>query len=237
MRLSLLVGRSVCRPMGPWVRRFSNIAEMESWGRYNIKKFIESHSFIHSFMRTHCCSYRTCFESIYTHTYTHIHSFTHVPPACANTRARTNTMTIFNCIFSNCKNDGSSIKPMKMIHSNIISAWKMVSRSWSLHLGLSIWAGPQAWGQAGWASGLAGWPRGGNRHMDLRTYVWKIFPFYRTSSPIGAAALPPKGTSKPIKRSSFRKIPQFENKTGDGRTTDGPTVGRTDPHIEMRGRI
>ena len=161
MRLSLLVGRSVCRPMGPWVRRFSNIAEMESWGRYNIKKFIESHSFIHSFIHADALLFvpNLFWIYIYTHTYTHIHSFTHVPPACANTRARTNTMTIFNCIFSNCKNDGSIIKPMKMIHSYIISAWNMVSRSWSLHLGLSIWAGPQALGQAGW-------------HRDLSLYLW-----------------------------------------------------------------
>ena len=46
-------------------------------------------------------------------------------------------------------------------------------------------------GLAGWASGLAGWPKGGGR-TDVRTYVRtdrrKISPFYRTSSPIGAAA-------------------------------------------------
>ena len=33
----------------------------------------------------------------------------------------------------------------------------------------------------------------------VRTYVGKISPFYRTSSPIGAAALLPKGSSRPIK--------------------------------------
>ena len=42
-------------------------------------------------------------------------------------------------------------------------------------------------GLVGWASGLAGWSRGGNG----RTYVGKIYPFYRTWSPIGAAAMPP----------------------------------------------
>ena len=35
----------------------------------------------------------------------------------------------------------------------------------------------------------------------VSTYVGKISPFYRTSSPIGAAALLPKGRSRPIKRS------------------------------------
>ena len=40
---------------------------------------------------------------------------------------------------------------------------------------------------AGWASGLAGWPRGGDERTDVRTY--KISPFYRTLSPIGATAL------------------------------------------------
>ena len=34
---------------------------------------------------------------------------------------------------------------------------------------------------------------------DRRTYVRKISPFYRTLSPIGAAALLPKGSSRPIK--------------------------------------
>ena len=40
--------------------------------------------------------------------------------------------------------------------------------------------------------------------IDVRTYVRKISPFYRTSSPIGAAALLPKGRSTPIKRSRAR---------------------------------
>ena len=49
---------------------------------------------------------------------------------------------------------------------------------------------------AGWAKGLAGWPRGGNRRTNGQTYGWKISPFYRTSSPIGAAALPPPMKTK-----------------------------------------
>ena len=47
---------------------------------------------------------------------------------------------------------------------------------------------------AGWTSGLAGWPKVGDGQMDRwtdgRTYQQKISPFYRTLSPIGAAALP-----------------------------------------------
>ena len=46
-------------------------------------------------------------------------------------------------------------------------------------------AGPQAWLDGGW-------PRGGNGRSDWwtdgRTNIWKISPFYRTSSPIRAAA-------------------------------------------------
>ena len=49
---------------------------------------------------------------------------------------------------------------------------------------------------AGWASGLAGWPRGGNGRTDGRTNGRKISPFYRTLSPIGAAALPPPMKTK-----------------------------------------
>ena len=49
---------------------------------------------------------------------------------------------------------------------------------------------------AGWASGLAGWPRGGNGQTDRQTDGRKISPFYRTSSPIGAAALPPPMKTK-----------------------------------------
>ena len=50
---------------------------------------------------------------------------------------------------------------------------------------------------AGWASGLAGWPRGGTYvRTDVRTDERKISPFYRTSSPIGAAALPPPMKTK-----------------------------------------
>ena len=44
-----------------------------------------------------------------------------------------------------------------------------------------------------------GWPRMGNGRMDGRTYLGKISPFYKTLSPIGAAALLPKGISSPIK--------------------------------------
>ena len=54
-------------------------------------------------------------------------------------------------------------------------------------------------GLADWASGLAGWPRGGewtDGRTDEWTNGWKISPFYRTSSPIGAAALPPPMKTK-----------------------------------------
>ena len=53
---------------------------------------------------------------------------------------------------------------------------------------------------AGWAKGLARWPRGGNGRTDGwtdgRTNGRKISPFYRTLSPIGAAALPPPMKTK-----------------------------------------
>ena len=68
--------------------------------------------------------------------------------------------------------------------------------------GLAGWASGQAgWasGLAGWASGLAGCPRGGDgrtKRTDGQTNVRKISPFYRTSSPIGAAALPPPMKTK-----------------------------------------
>ena len=56
---------------------------------------------------------------------------------------------------------------------------------------MAEWLAGWASGLAGWASGLAGWPRGGER-MDESTYgrtnERKISPFYRTSSPMGAAA-------------------------------------------------
>ena len=61
--------------------------------------------------------------------------------------------------------------------------------------GLAGWAsGMAGWasGLAGWASGLAGWPRGGDKQTDKwtdgRMDGRKISPFYRTSSPIEAAA-------------------------------------------------
>ena len=50
---------------------------------------------------------------------------------------------------------------------------------------------------ADWASGLAGWPRGGtDRQTNRQTDIQKISPFYRTLSPIGAAALPPPMKTK-----------------------------------------
>ena len=53
------------------------------------------------------------------------------------------------------------------------------------------WLAVCASGLAGWASGLAGWPRGGDeRSCGL------FSRFYRTSSPIGAAALPPPMKTK-----------------------------------------
>ena len=52
-------------------------------------------------------------------------------------------------------------------------------------------ARPKASGLAGWASRLAGWPRRGDKRTDGRTDGRKISPFYRTLSPIGAAALLP----------------------------------------------
>ena len=49
----------------------------------------------------------------------------------------------------------------------------------------------------GWASVLAGWPRGGtDAQMDKQTDKQKISSFYRTLSPIGPAALPPPMKSK-----------------------------------------
>ena len=48
-------------------------------------------------------------------------------------------------------------------------------------------------------SGLAGWPRGGERTdgwTNTRTYGRNISPFYRTLFPIGAAALPPPMKTK-----------------------------------------
>ena len=74
-------------------------------------------------------------------------------------------------------------------------------------IGLAGLAGPQAWlaGPQAWLDG----PEGGtdvrtDGRMDGRTDGRKISPFYRTSSPIGAAALLPKGRSTPIKRSRAR---------------------------------
>ena len=54
----------------------------------------------------------------------------------------------------------------------------------------------------GWSDGLTdgrtdGWMDGRtDGRMDKRTDIKKIFPFYRTSSPIGAAALPPPMKTK-----------------------------------------
>ena len=56
-------------------------------------------------------------------------------------------------------------------------------------LRLQAWlAGPQAW--------LAGPEGGTDGRTDKRTDERKISPFYRTSSPIGAAALPPPMKTK-----------------------------------------
>ena len=55
--------------------------------------------------------------------------------------------------------------------------------------------GPQAWlaGPQAWLDG----PEGGTYgQTDERTDKRKISPFYRTSSPIGAAALPPPMKTK-----------------------------------------
>ena len=75
-----------------------------------------------------------------------------------------------------------------------------------MELNLTGWASSLA----GWASNLAGWaldlaqlPRGKRRTyrqidgqtdgwMDGQMEGWKISPFYRTFSPIGAAALIPR---------------------------------------------
>ena len=55
---------------------------------------------------------------------------------------------------------------------------------------ISGWLGLSYGSLAGWASGPAGWPRGGDGWMNKQTDEQKISPFYRTLSPIGAAALP-----------------------------------------------
>ena len=62
-------------------------------------------------------------------------------------------------------------------------------------LGFHGWLAGWASDLAGWASVLAGWPRGGGG-TDGQTNRWKISPFYRTLSPIGAAALPPPMKTK-----------------------------------------
>ena len=59
--------------------------------------------------------------------------------------------------------------------------------------GPQIWlAGPQAWlaGPQAWLAGPQAWLDGPEGSTDGRTDVQKISPFYRTLSPIGAAALP-----------------------------------------------
>ena len=55
-------------------------------------------------------------------------------------------------------------------------------------------AGPQAWlaGPQAWLDG----PEGGNGRMYGRMAGWKISSFYRSLSPIGAAALPPPMKTK-----------------------------------------
>ena len=61
---------------------------------------------------------------------------------------------------------------------------------------LEVATEPETW-LAGWLAGSQAWlagPQawldgpGGDVRMNERTYVRKISPFYRTSSPIGAAA-------------------------------------------------
>ena len=50
-----------------------------------------------------------------------------------------------------------------------------------------------------------GWMAQRGERTDGRTDVGKISPFHRTLSPIGAAALLPKGSSRPTKRSRARE--------------------------------
>ena len=57
---------------------------------------------------------------------------------------------------------------------------------------------PQAWlaGPQAWLAGPQAWLDGPEGGMYERTNGRKISPFYRTSSPIGAAALPPPMKTK-----------------------------------------
>ena len=79
--------------------------------------------------------------------------------------------------------------------------------------GLAVWASSlTGWASdlASWASDLDGWPRGRtNKQTDEQRDGRKISPFYRTLSPIGAAALLPEGESRPIKRSRAREFDDF----------------------------
>ena len=93
----------------------------------------------------------------------------------------------------------SSVRPYVRLfppQASGIAGWASGLADWGS--GLAGWAsGLAGWasGLAGWASGLAGWPGGGRRTYG-RTNERKISPFYRTSSPIGAAALPPPMKTK-----------------------------------------
>ena len=53
----------------------------------------------------------------------------------------------------------------------------------------------------GWLGLRLGWMAQRGGQTNVRTYgrTYKISPFYRTLSPIGVAALLPKGSSRPIK--------------------------------------
>ena len=73
----------------------------------------------------------------------------------------------------------------------------MVSGSLALlYFLLGFYGGPEA----GWLGLRPGWLAQRGERMDGRTYEQtdkrKISPFYRTSSPIGAAALPPPMKTK-----------------------------------------
>ena len=79
----------------------------------------------------------------------------------------------------------------------------MVSGSLALlYFFLGIHGGRQGSGpdRPGWLGLRSGWMAQRGERTDVRTNGWtdgrKISPFYRTSSPIGAAALPPPMKTK-----------------------------------------
>ena len=68
-------------------------------------------------------------------------------------------------------------------------AWLAGPEAWLA--GPEAWlTGPEAWlaGPQAWLAGPQAWLDGPEGGTDGRTYGQKISPFYRTSSPIGAAA-------------------------------------------------